>query len=245
MSKKKILLSIIVISACLISLFIIPQSRVKILELKYDYTHQNNRIEEKNDIKKILNSFSTIKYKNLDKKYLKWSKSDIKKYKNILKYSNYKIITQDDFFKKIVRDFRIKDFICKDSIYRKCLFNSKQEYYWLIDEKLLFAVLKLQTTLKKKGYNPDAFNITYGHRHPKKNEDVKGASVSKHIKGQAIDMVIKDINNDGKYTKKDKEIVLEISEKDVIKNFGGIGRYPETRTVHIDVRGVRARWDSY
>ena len=177
--------------------------------------------------------------------YLTWSKSNQSKYKRLLSNSKYLVIKQDDFFKRIVGNFRIKDFVCKDSIFKKCLYDSNKEFYWLIDKKLLFAVLKLQKSLEKLGHDPDAFWIRYGHRHPRKNEDVEGAHFSRHIHGQAIDMVINDIDKDGKYTTKDKEIVLEITEEEVIGDLGGIGRYPETRTIHIDVRGKKTRWDSY
>jgi len=34
-------------------------------------------------------------------------------------------------------------------------------------------------------------------------------------------------------------------EKKVIKNEDGLGLYPGTQSVHYDVRGVRARWDSF
>ncbi|MEL6669954.1 MAG: hypothetical protein AAFP08_13345, partial [Bacteroidota bacterium] len=80
---------------------------------------------------------------------------------------------------------------------------------------------------------------------PKENASAGGASLSRHILGQAIDMLIGDINRDGRYTDIDKQIVLDIANQDIIGDRGGIGRYPGTRTVHIDVRGYRARWDSY
>jgi len=244
---KKWIISLIIISVTIgILLFFFKQeSTEKYFEQKYDAQHENKRVETKKEIREILDSFPTIRIKDVDKSYLDWSKSNFGKYKKILRKSEFRVLKREDFFKKIVGDFRINDFVCKDSIYQDCLFKSEKEYYWLIDEKLLFAVLELQNSLKEKGYDPDAFWIRYGHRHPKKNEEAKGAGSSKHIKGQAIDMVIEDINKDGKYTEKDKEIVLEIVDKKVIRDKGGIGRYPGTKTVHIDTRGTKARWDSY
>ena len=163
----------------------------------------------------------------------------------MLKGSQYRILKRDDFFKKIVGDFRINDFVCKDAYYRACLLDASKEYYWLIDEKVLASLIDLRQSLKSKGYDPEAFTITSGHRHPRKNESIRAAKLSRHMKGQAVDMYIQDINKDGKYTDEDKKIVLDIAEKEVIQNKGGIGRYPGTRAVHIDVRGTRARWDSY
>ena len=99
--------------------------------------------------------------------------------------------------------------------------------------------------LKDKGHNPYAFRIRNGFRHPAYNKLVSGANKSRHIAGEAIDLHIKDINRDGKYTEKDKAIVIDILEKQVIRGEGGIGKYPGTRAVHFDVRGYRARWDTY
>lgn len=58
-------------------------------------------------------------------------------------------------------------------------------------------------------------------------------------------MVIKDVNQDGQYTDDDKQLVIDLLERKIIKNQGGIGKYPGTRVVHMDVRGYKARWDSY
>jgi uncharacterized protein YcbK (DUF882 family) len=62
--------------------------------------------------------------------------------------------------------------------------------------------------------------------------------------GRAADLVIKDINNDGKKNQEDKTIALEILEK-IVGDKGGMGLYPGTMTIHIDCRGYKARWDSY
>lgn len=215
------------------------------LEWKYDRAVQNATVLEKKEIESILEALPTISYQNLDSTYLSWSKSSEAKYRTLLNGSTYRVIKRDDFFKKIVGDFRINDFVCRDAYYRACLFDASKEYYWLIDEKILMALIELRHTLKDKGYDENAFTINSGHRHPRKNESVRAAKLSRHMKGQAIDLHIMDINKDGKYSVEDKNIVLDIAEKEVIKNKGGIGRYPGTRAVHLDVRGTRARWDSY
>jgi uncharacterized protein YcbK (DUF882 family) len=38
---------------------------------------------------------------------------------------------------------------------------------------------------------------------------------------------------------------LDLLENEIIKNDGGIGLYPGTDRVHYDIRGTRARWNSY
>lgn len=214
-------------------------------ELYHDFFCENPSIHTKEDIDKILASFPDIHYTALNEEYLNFTKSDTGKYKRILRNSSFKVLKQEDFFKKIVGQYRVREFLCQDKYYRQALLNPQAEFYWLIDKKLLYAVLELQQILGEKGFDPNAMTINYGHRHPRKNEEAGGAGSSKHIKGQAVDLIIGDINKDGAYTDRDKEIVLEIVDKKVIGNRGGVGRYPGSKIVHIDVRGKRARWDSY
>ncbi len=243
--SKLVIPFIICLLLLLYAAFQQPIVKERFLQFKYDLLNENVAVESKSEIDQIFNSFEHISYNKLDKAYLQWTKSDEYKYKKLLKDLDFRIINQKHFFKKIVGDFRIKDFVCRDSIYKACLFDDDRHFYWLIDKKLLYAVLEIQQSLTEKGYNKNAFWLRYGHRHPKVNEAAKAASLSRHIKGEAVDMVIQDINRDGYYSDDDKQIVLDIAEQEVIGNKGGIGRYPDSRTIHIDVRGRRARWDSY
>lgn len=105
--------------------------------------------------------------------------------------------------------------------------------------------MALQDALTKKGWDRNGFMIASGHRTPSYNEIVKGARKSQHIKGKAVDISIGDINNDGDKNAEDKKIVLDLLDKHIIKNSGGLGLYPGTQAVHFDVRGRRARWNSY
>ncbi len=72
-------------------------------------------------------------------------------------------------------------------------------------------------------------------------------SKSQHLKGNAIDIVVLDINNDGIYDSKDVDIATRILEK-IIRNQGGIGTYKTERflwnrqMIHIDCRGHKSRW---
>lgn len=212
------------------------------LEYKYDLTHQNSSIYSQTDINQILDSYPSLAYNRLEKEYLNYTKSNTSKYKGMLKHKKYIIIPKTDIYRKIVGDFRIKDFMCKDKYYKD---RSESSLVWLVDRKLIYKTLELLQSLEEKGYNPDGFYIRNGHRHPTYNEAIKGASKSRHIKGEAVDIIIQDINNDGKNNQADKTIVYDLLNKEIIVNQGGIGRYPGTMSVHYDVRGTRARWDSY
>lgn len=186
-----------------------------------------------------------VPFSQLKKEYLSKTKYEKTKYKNLVKDSNLLIIKGNDIFKFIVGTFRIKDFLPKDDFYYKNIDALKKgkEVLWLVDEKLLLKLLEFQHVLSKNGYNETGFSIINGFRHPAYNEEVGGATLSRHLKGQALDLRIGDINNDGYANQKDKAIVLNFLEKEIIKNQGGIGKYPGTMSVHFDVRGYRARWN--
>ena len=216
-----------------------------IFEWHYDFTTKQEIVTQPEKIKNILNSFPAIPFSKLKKEYLTKTKYDKKKYNDLAKGSNLLIIKGKDIFKFIVGSFRIKDFLPKDDFYYENIdaFGNGKEIFWMVDEKLLLKLLELQNVLDKNGFNNTGFNIVNGFRHPAYNEKVGGASLSRHLKGQALDLQIGDINNDGYADQKDKTIVLDFLEKEIIKDKGGIGRYPGTMSVHFDVRDYRARWD--
>ena len=212
---------------------------------KFDLSTQQKPVRSQLRIESILEEFNSKQYRDLKKEYKSYTKSDQHNYVNLLQHKEYLEIGRNDFYKYIVGNFRIEDLLCKDKYYRQALSNQSSSYYWLINEKLLLKLLALQYELEAAGYDKHGFTITNGHRHPQYNERIGGAKLSRHIHGEAIDLYIQDINKNGKYDKQDKEIVLDILEKKVIRDEGGIGLYPNTRVVHFDVRGYRARWNEY
>lgn len=209
----------------------------------YDLENPQVAVKSKKRIDEILGEFEKVSYSKIEDSYKKYTKSENKKYKKLLSTKTFYKIKRDDFFKFIVGEIRIRDLLARDKYYNKCLRNKKNHYYWLINKELLYKLLELQLALKDKNYNEAGFSITNCHRHPRYNEKVGGASQSRHIQGEAIDIRVGDIDKNGIYQKGDKEIVLNLLENKIIKSKGGIGRYPGTRAVHFDVRGYRARWD--
>ena len=91
----------------------------------------------------------------------------------------YYQLSRNDFFRYIVDDIRINEFLPQDKYYKDCLSDKTKTYYWLMDKKLLEKLLALQNLLEEKGYNKRGFSITNGHRHPKDNERVGGAKLSR------------------------------------------------------------------
>jgi len=74
------------------------------------------------------------------------------------------------------------------------------------------------------------------------------ASKSRHLRGDAIDFLVFDINRDGKRNAADVDIVYKILDEKIMKNQGGIGTYKNEKSfidrqmVHIDCRNERSRW---
>lgn len=153
------------------------------------------------------------------------------------------VLTKKDTYRKIAGHVRMIDLIARDEQLHELHYWSDEPVYLGIDEQIVYRLIALQDALARSGYNPDALLVRFGHRHPKLNKEAGGASKSRHIVGEALDISIEDIDGDGTYTDADKAIVLDLCEREIIAERGGIGRYPGTRSIHIDVRGHRARWD--
>ena len=124
--------------------------------------------------------------------------------------------------------------------YKKKMAGNVQ--FLLLDKTLLYKILDFILEMEKRNLNSKGFYVRESFRHPTWNDERGGAYQSQHIYGRAADLIILDINADGKVNSDDKDIAIEILEE-IIGNSGGIGKYPGTKTIHIDVRGFRARWD--
>jgi len=111
---------------------------------------------------------------------------------------------------------------------------------------------ELNFELKKSNYQSQYFVIS-GKRWKLDNYILNklggAASKSQHLKGQAIDLIILDINKDGKRNSKDVDIVYKILDEKIIKNKGGLGSYKNEKgflnkqMIHFDSRGKRVRWN--
>jgi|SRR5687767_4010541 len=119
---------------------------------------------------------------------------------------------------------------------------------WGVNPKTITYYKELKVEMRKQGYKP-RFIILSGKRWPWHNKLLKGAAKnSKHLQGQAIDIVILDVNKDGKVNSNDVDIVYNILDQTIIKDKGGIGTYKgesgflDRQMVHFDCRGSYARW---
>jgi hypothetical protein len=131
--------------------------------------------------------------------------------------------------------------------------------YIVLRERLL---LKLEALLERVNnqFQVDSFGILSGYRTPVHNERVRGATYSRHIYGGAAAVVIDqdpadgrfdDINGDGRISFADAQYLFTIAdelfgEPQYWYLRGGLAVYPANVAygpyLHIDARGVRARW---
>jgi uncharacterized protein YcbK (DUF882 family) len=115
--------------------------------------------------------------------------------------------------------------------------------------------------LHKGGVKVNRMSVMSGFRTPQYNDRGVGAGgrseVSRHQYGDAADVYVDndynggmdDLNRDGRVNTEDARFLAKVVEQ-VEQQFpeltGGIGVYPATNAhgpfVHIDVRGVKARW---
>ncbi len=130
--------------------------------------------------------------------------------------------------------------------------------YWLhaylligVKQESRVFLQQLKETLKEKDYTPNFF-ILSGKRYVWDNgwlnEYGNAAKNSKHLNGEAIDIVVLDVNKDGESNAEDVDIVFDILNEQIVKNEGGIGTYKKEsnffsrQMVHFDCRGYWARW---
>ena len=230
------------LSILAISIFILSCESA---ESRFDRETGQTEILTKEGVDAVLDGLEKIDYKDLPAKYVNYSDPN-GDFDAKLKSFEYFILKGDDVLKFVVGQSRIQDFIAGDEykIENESDYEADHVQYWLVDRKMIYMIVEFINKLDKKGYDRYGFYVRESHRHPKLNTARGGASMSQHLYGKAADLVIEDINKDGKKNQKDKEIALEILEG-IVGNKGGMGLYPGTMTIHIDCRGYAARWDSY
>lgn len=229
----------------LISMLFYWRTRDLLVQACHDLLLPNPPVATAAEADSVLALLSPIAYQELEADYQAMGGFADHPYFGKIKQQTFLRVQVWDLNRRIAGGLRIKHFLCQDRYLSRLTLNWGKPTYWLIDAQLLHAVIHLQNALADLGHNPEGFRLSSAYRHPTRNAAVQGASLSRHILGQAVDLRIGDINLDGRYTEADKMIVIRLAESEIIGQKGGIGKYPGTREVHLDVRGYPARWNSY
>lgn len=224
--------------------YLVPASRLYFEEAASNLVFGRQDVETKEGVDEILTQFPMISQADLPEEFLRKAGITTPRFKR-LSPRRYFVLRKKDLYRKVAGHLRIVDLFARDAETLAGFWWSDAPLYWGIDPRILYKVIELRTALKEEGWNENGFHVNYGYRHPALNVAVGGAPVSRHISGDALDIVVDDINMDGSRNATDKKILLVLCEERLIADRGGIGRYPGTQVVHIDLRGKRARWDSY
>lgn len=155
---------------------------------------------------------------------------------------------------RVSEHFRLRDFLTKDQF-------EVWPKYLVLREALLDKLELVIDQLHTRGLRADRMVVMSGFRTPQYNDRGVGAggrsAVSRHQYGDAADVFVDndgdgrmdDLNGDGRVNLKDATLLASVVDRVEQSHpmlVGGVGIYPATSAhgpfVHVDVRGVRARW---
>lgn len=146
--------------------------------------------------------------------------------------------------------FQLGQFICRQK-------DGLPQYIALVPD-LLEKLEWLLEGVNQRGTRLDTFEVMSGFRTPFYNRLIRNVVHSRHIYGSAADIfidvkprdgIMDDLNHDGRYDKKDADVLYNLA--DAISEAhphlaGGVGQYSGNGAhgpfVHVDVRGFDARW---
>ncbi len=163
-------------------------------------------------------------------------------------------VTQSNAQTHVSEQFRLGDFVTHDqaNVWPKFL---------VLKPRLLDKLELISEALAARGL-PSKLHVMSGFRTPQYNEQGVGekggrASLSRHMYGDASDVFVDadgngrmdDLNGDGKVTVADARVLFSVAETVEAANpdlVGGLSAYPANSAhgpfVHVDARGVKARW---
>ena len=149
--------------------------------------------------------------------------------------------------------YRLQDFSCR--------LNAPFPHFIALSPALLLKLELLTLTLKQYLQNPEArLTILNSFRPPGYNHTVSGALWSRHIYGDAADIIVDisppdrlmdDLNHDGRIDRDDVMVLADMVESIERETglSGGLGIYDWLRNgkegpyLHIDTRGFKTRWE--
>ena len=163
-------------------------------------------------------------------------------------------VTQENELTPVSKRFRLRDFLTHDqqNVWPKVL---------VLRVALLDKLELIGDELERRGL-PGSVHIMSGFRTPQYNAQGVGAKggrarESRHMYGDAADVIVDangdgrmdDLDGDGRTTIRDARVLYAVAEDVEAQHpelVGGLSAYPGTSAhgpfVHVDTRGVRARW---
>lgn len=161
-------------------------------------------------------------------------------------------VTPDNINTRVSPNFTLGQFVSKQA--------QGFPKYLVLRASLLLKLENILASLNRSGRKTDSFVIMSGYRTPWYNRSIGNVPYSRHVWGGASDFYIDenprdglmdDLNGDGKINRDDAHWLAKFIDQmsrrgEFGERIGGIGVYGSNSAhgpfVHIDVRGVRARW---
>ena len=166
-------------------------------------------------------------------------------------------VTPENKDTPVSEHFRLADFLTHDQ-------QNVWPKYLVLREALIDKLELVLVELQRRGIDAQRLTEVSGFRSPQDNQKGVGrggrARDSRHQYGDAADILVDnnhdgrfdDLNHDGRVNSKDMKILadaVESVERQYPELVGGLGLYRATRSrspfIHVDVRGVRARWGRF
>lgn len=163
-------------------------------------------------------------------------------------------VTPENKDTPVSEHFRLADFLTHDQ-------KNVWPKYLVLREELVDKLELVLVELQRRGVDAQRLRIMSGFRSPQYNRRTRGtAQDSRHQFGDAADILVDnngdgrldDLNRDGRVNSKDIRIMadaVDSVERQYPELIGGLGIYRATRArqpfIHVDTRGVRARWGRY
>ncbi|MEM7371662.1 MAG: D-Ala-D-Ala carboxypeptidase family metallohydrolase [Bacteroidota bacterium] len=207
----------------------------------YDRLSRQKAVHTSEQLDQTLEALPTLSYKRLVRTDLARGDglSSMKHYQD----QEFIRISGVNRYRYLVGNQRVHQFLPGMRIWRFRLPRLGHTQYLLIDKRVLRQLLSFRQALEKQGLNPNAFAVSSGFRPPSYNKRVGGKPKSRHLHGQAIDILIQDLNSDGRSNQTDVDLAYKILHEQIVTDKGGLGRYNSNkRLLHLDCRGYRARW---
>jgi hypothetical protein len=161
-------------------------------------------------------------------------------------------VTEENLDAEISPHFRLGQFLCKQ--------DGGWPKYVVLRPRLPLMLERVLEAVNAAGHRADSLHVMSGYRTPFYNQAIGNVPHSRHVFGGAADVFVDahpedgrmdDLNGDGVSDLGDARYLYEMIDRmfdgaDADPMLGGLGLYDSTPAhgpfVHVDVRGVRARW---
>lgn len=214
--------------------------------------------DDKGNVEMVINAFIMTPADEVEGGRLKYyhigpypKESEIKNKDMYIEPEGFIEVNEDNMELNLSPHFKLKEFTSKQ--------GTRFPKFVYLRSPLMLKLEMLRRELNLNDIPVDNMVVMSGYRTPQYNRAIGNVKFSRHVYGDAADIFVDndgnyrmdDLNGDGNHTIKDAEVmakmISELNKRSVYKGLiGGLGVYgPKSHRgafIHIDTRGVKARW---